>query len=193
MIAYSPLINPPVNVSEYVAAANTTYGPINSGYKLLVSDLPVRLIFGHASSIDSIPYFEWPSDVSEIFRIGSAAPLMRVYPYVATTTVSLYDIGTIWNCDPPRAPKQVVEVPVFAGVYDTNVNTATEILFSAGLTKCYVAFAATPEELTGAKLWPVKGGFMTRWRLDRASRFMKFTSGDPAYIASETALNIVEV
>ena len=180
MIGYSPLIDPPTNVQQYTfTASQSVVGPISSGVKLVAASAPVQLAWGsQASAATNVPFYF--NSRPQVFKVGSAAPYLAG---VGASVVSLYDIGTVWSCEPPRAPRHVVTLYDADYFYELGVTGATEVLFEVDVDTS-IAFSDTYEKLLVANYFPIKSKVMYRWRVDAAHRFVHFEFATAA-IASD--------
>jgi len=186
MIAFSPLIDPPTNVSEFTfTATKSVVGPISPGVKLVAASAPVQLAWGSQESAPlNVPFYF--NAKPQVFKVGSAAP------YLAGTgdsVVSLYDIGTVWSCEPPRVPRHAFTLFDADYYYELSIHTATEVLFQVD-TNTSIAFADTFVKLLTAKYFPIKSKVIYRWRLDNAHRFVHFDFAT-ANIASDREFTAV--
>jgi hypothetical protein len=151
---------------------SATVGPISPGSKLFAADSAVQLAFGTQADVASRPKFHYNSR-PEFFTVNSAASYMAGAALVGTSVVSFYDIGAVWDCEPPPAPVHVVTLYDADYYYELDIHTATEVLFSVDVDTS-IAFASTFVELLTANYFPIKSKVIYRWRLDNAHRFVHF-------------------
>lgn len=193
MIFYQPLIDPPINVQALVlAGAPAVFGPFDSGLIYLDLFESAGHVWSPRNEVSVAPMLS--NNGPTLLQVAASAPYLTIDPQGGSFTASLYKVGNIWDAGPPRAPRYVTSVEIGADLYfDTYVESATDVMFQSVGGSATVAFAAAREDLEAASTLPLLADTHYRWRLDRASRYMKLTASGEVLVASDRALLIEPV